>query len=93
MRNNKDLLESLIKAITERLDDPKNVEKGEFPKELAEVLLGIDEEYKEVLGETELAIKTGKLNAKRLRSELADLALYCAFGIAVCDKAKIGENV
>jgi len=87
-RNNKALLESLNKAVTERLDDPKNVEKGEFPKLMGIVIDGIDEEYTEVISECSKAIETGKLISKRLREELADLATFCAFGIVLCDKEK-----
>jgi NTP pyrophosphatase (non-canonical NTP hydrolase) len=83
MRNNDVLLGSLTKAVFERLDDPKNKEKGEFPTDIRTILEGIDEEYDEVHKE----IFTGrKINKQALRSELADLATFCAFGIALCDK-------
>jgi len=93
MRDNKKLLKALKKAVIERLDDPKNVEKGDFPKHIGIVIDGIDEEYTEVIAECSKAIETGNIISKRLREELADLATFCAFGIVLCDKAKRGKNV
>lgn len=84
MRNKEELFEGLLKAMSERLDDEKNSNKGDFPSLISEIKAGMLEETREVL--SEMNPFPIDRNYSRLREELADLANYCAFGIRICNE-------
>jgi NTP pyrophosphatase (non-canonical NTP hydrolase) len=93
MRDNKKLIESLSLAMTERLDDPKNVAKGDFPTDFESILELYEQEAKEVIEAIDLLKsvldRRGYLEVaqciKHLRSELADLSVCSAFFIQLFD--------
>jgi len=93
MRNYEELLTHANKAMMERLTDPKNVAKGDFPIRLGIIADGIVEEYHEIMMEFDKARRTAVMDKERLRSELSDLMVACSFGIILCDHAKVGEKI
>lgn len=77
-----------IKAQWERLDDPKNSIKGNFPEDIEKIKKYIDEEE----GELDVELYEGKkYDYKRIRDEAADLKNYLDNLIMICDK-EIAKN-
>lgn len=93
MRDNKKLIESLSLAMTERLNDPKNVAKGDFPTDFDTILGLYNQEAQEVIEAIDMLKSVldrhGYIEVKQciehLRSELADLSVCSAFFIQLFD--------
>jgi hypothetical protein len=76
MRDNVKLIESMNIAVTERLDDKKNVIKGDFPSKLSEAL-----EHDEILME----VLQYPPDFEKLRYECADAVVTLSFCIQILD--------
>lgn len=93
MRDNKKLIDALSAAMTERLNDPKNVAKGDFPTDFETILELYNQEAQEVIEAIDklksVLDRHGYLEVKQcvehLRSELADLSVCSAFFIKMFD--------
>ena len=81
MRDNQKLLEQANKATMERLTDPKNVIKGDFPEKLSEALRLYRLEHEEILAE----VMEYPPDFEKLRYEIADTIVTLSFGIQICD--------
>lgn len=84
----KTMLTGGIKAQWERLNDPKNSIKGNFPEDIEKIKKYIDEEEGEL--DVELCEKE-EYDYKRIREEAADLKNYLDSLILICDK-EIAES-
>lgn len=82
MRDNTKCLSELSTAVYERLTDKKNADKGDYPTDLKEILLQLMLEVGECVNE----LSKEEVCKNHLRSEFADVAAYCAFGILQCLK-------
>jgi NTP pyrophosphatase (non-canonical NTP hydrolase) len=82
MRNNTVLIRHTIRAMLERLDDPKNSCKGDFPVDIAEIV----DLYREEVMELEAEFMAKNLDWERVRYEAADLAVCLSFLISECDR-------
>jgi NTP pyrophosphatase (non-canonical NTP hydrolase) len=83
MRNNTVLIRHTIRAMLERLDDPKNSCKGDFPVGITEIV----DLYREEVMELEAEFMAKNLDWERVRYEAADLAVCLSFLIAACDRS------
>ena len=81
MRVNTTLLDSMFIAVLERLNDPKNVLKGDFPEKLSEALRLYRLEHDEIIQE----VMQYPPDFEKLRYEMADAIVCLSFGIQVCD--------
>jgi len=82
MRDNQKLLERANKATMERLTDPKNVIKGDFPEKLSEALRLYRLEHEEILAE----VMEYPPDFEKLRYEIADGIVCLAFAISCLDR-------
>jgi hypothetical protein len=82
MRDNTVLIRRTIRAMLERLDDPKNSCKGNFPVDITEIV----DLYREEIMELEAELMAKSLDWERVRYEAADLAVCLSFLIAECDR-------
>lgn len=74
MRNNFDLINQANIAMKERLNDPKNVVKGNFPTDINELFFFAMDEMRELAEE----VKASKWDYERIASEAADAMNYLA---------------
>ena len=81
MRDNAKLIEAMNIAVTERLNDKKNVLKGDFPEKLSEALRLYRLEHEEILAE----VMEYPPDFEKLRYEIADAIVCLSFGIQICD--------
>ena len=90
MRNEKELLEHGNEAQYERLIDPKNNLKGDFPEKMSELYHYLQKEVIELKHEIEP--KERNRSFIRIRDEAADVANFAHMIILSCDKRiKNGE--
>lgn len=80
-RDYKKLLESMEKAVMERLTDRKNEVKGDFPDKLSEALRLYRLEHDEIMAE----VMEYPPDFEKLRYECADAIVCLSFGIQICD--------
>lgn len=83
MRDTIGLLSGSMKAMIERVEDPKNASKGEFPTDMAEAVSLYYDEIREL--DYELTTDEG-IDFERTRYEAADVMVCLAMIINICDK-------
>ena len=82
MRDNTKLLDSMVPAVLERLNDPKNVLKGDFPDKLVEAIRLYRLEHDEIIQE----LLSYPHDFEKIRYEMADAIVCLSFGIQICNK-------
>jgi hypothetical protein len=87
MRSETGLVSAGVKAQLEKLYEPRNKDKGDFPDNIQLLLVKLHGEYKELKTEIEAMDYTPE-SYERIRLEAADVANFAHMIILACDKAK-----
>lgn len=82
MRDNTKLLDSMVSAVLERLNDPKNMLKGDFPDKLVEAIRLYRLEHDEIMQE----LLSYPPDFEKIRYEAADAIVCLSFVIQITDR-------